>query len=197
MANTPDTETEADNGQQEDVELDLQPVPEDSAVEDQVDEPSIETLKQALDEATTKAEANWDAHMRSLAELENVKRRAQKDIENAHKFALEKFSSDLLGVKDSLELGLNSEDADSAKIREGTELTLKLLTQVLDKFGIVEINPLGETFDPNHHQAMTMQPSSEHAPNTVISVMQKGYLLNERLLRPAMVIVSKTDDQTT
>ena len=169
-------------------------MPDDSEVEAQADEQNVDDLKQALQEAIAKADANRDMHMRSLAELENVKRRAQKDVEHAHKFALEKFSIDLLTVKDSLELGLSVEDADVEKIREGTQLTLKMLTQVLDKFSIVELDPVGETFDPNHHQAMTMQPTSEHPPNTVISVMQKGYLLNDRLLRPAMVIVSKALD---
>lgn len=194
MSNTPDTPSDVDNDQPDNIELDLQPVPDDSEIKAQADQQAVAELEQALQEANDRADANGDMHMRSLAELENVKRRAQKDIEQAHKFALEKFSIDLLAVKDSLELGLSVEDADVEKIREGTELTLKMLTQVLDKFNIVELDPVGETFDPNQHQAMTMQPSSEHPPNTVISVMQKGYLLNDRLLRPAMVIVSKADD---
>ncbi|OUV63370.1 MAG: nucleotide exchange factor GrpE [Gammaproteobacteria bacterium TMED119] len=194
MSNTPDTPSDVDNDQQDNIELDLQPVPDDSEIKAQADQQAVAELEQALQEANDRADANGDMHMRSLAELENVKRRAQKDIEQAHKFALEKFSIDLLAVKDSLELGLSVEDADVEKIREGTELTLKMLTQVLDKFNIVELDPVGETFDPNQHQAMTMQPSSEHPPNTVISVMQKGYQLNDRLLRPAMVIVSKADD---
>ena len=194
MSNTPDTPSDVDNDQPDNIELDLQPVPDDSEIKAQADQQAVAELEQALQEANDRADANGDMHMRSLAELENVKRRAQKDVEQAHKFALEKFSIDLLAVKDSLELGLSVEDADVEKIREGTELTLKMLTQVLDKFNIVELDPVGETFDPNQHQAMTMQPSSEHPPNTVISVMQKGYQLNDRLLRPAMVIVSKADD---
>jgi len=155
---------------------------------------SVEQLQQALQEASEKSTANWELYTRSVAELENVKRRAEKDVQSAHKFALEKFGNDLLAVKDSLELGLSVEDADAEKLREGTDLTLKMLTQVLVKFNIIEVNPVGESFDPNHHQAITMQPSAEHEPNTVISVMQKGYLLNDRLLRPAMVIVSKAVD---
>jgi molecular chaperone GrpE len=155
---------------------------------------SVEQLQQALQEAQEKSSEHWDLYTRSVAELENVKRRAEKDVQSAHKFALEKFSQDLLAVKDSLELGLSTEDADADKLREGTDLTLKMLSQVLEKFNIVEINPVGESFDPNHHQAMTMQPSNEYEPNTVIAVMQKGYLLNDRLLRPAMVIVSKVAD---
>jgi len=206
-----------DNGR-----VELEPVPEDSAVADQasntLSEPNenssedpgndqntesetedtsvspVEQLQQALQEAQEKSSEHWDLYTRSVAELENVKRRAEKDVQSAHKFALEKFSQDLLAVKDSLELGLSTEDADADKLREGTDLTLKMLSQVLEKFNIVEINPVGESFDPNHHQAMTMQPSNEYEPNTVIAVMQKGYLLNDRLLRPAMVIVSKVAD---
>lgn len=196
--------------------IELEPVPEDSTVTDQASkqtsdqhteqeqntesasdndaELSVEQLQQALQEASEKSTANWELYTRSVAELENVKRRAEKDVQSAHKFALEKFGNDLLAVKDSLELGLSVEDADAEKLREGTDLTLKMLTQVLVKFNIIEVNPVGESFDPNHHQAITMQPSAEHEPNTVISVMQKGYLLNDRLLRPAMVIVSKAVD---
>ena len=140
MSNTPDTPSDVDNDQQDNIELDLQPVPDDSEIKAQADQQAVAELEQALQEANDRADANGDMHMRSLAELENVKRRAQKDIEQAHKFALEKFSIDLLAVKDSLELGLSVEDADVEKIREGTELTLKMLTQVLDKFNIVELD---------------------------------------------------------
>jgi molecular chaperone GrpE len=154
-------------------------------------QPTESDLQQALAEAQQKAEDNWQLYMRAQAEMENTKRRADKNVENAHKFGLEKFGLELLAVKDSLELGLSVEDADAEKLKEGTELTLKILTQALEKFSIMEVNPVGEAFDPNLHQAMSMQESAEHAPNTVIAVMQKGYLLNDRLLRPAMVMVSK------
>ncbi len=147
--------------------------------------------EQALAETQKKAEDNWDLYMRSQAELENAKRRADKNVENAHKFALEKFSMELLAVRDSLELGLSVEDAEADKLKEGTELTLKMLTQAMEKFSVYEVNPIGEIFDPNLHQAMSMQESAEHTPNTVMAVMQKGYVLNDRLLRPAMVMVSK------
>lgn len=142
--------------------------------------------------AQEKAEKNWELYVRSQAEVENIRRRAEKDLEGAHKFALEKFATELLGVKDSLELALSSEASDVAKEREGTELTLKMLSQVMEKFNIQVVDPVGGEFDPNLHQAMTMQESAEHAPNTVIAVMQKGYVLNDRLLRPAMVIVAKS-----
>ena len=148
-------------------------------------------VEQALAGALQKAEDNWQLYMRSQAEMENSKRRAEKNVENAHKFGLEKFGLEMLAVKDSLELGLSVDDADAKKLKEGTELTLKMLTQALEKFSIMEIDPVGEAFDPSLHQAMSMQESAEHKPNTVIAVMQKGYLLNDRLLRPAMVMVSK------
>ena len=144
-----------------------------------------------LDEAVEKAEKNWEMYLRAQAELENSRRRAERDVENAHKFALEKFAQELLAVKDSLELGLSAEDADVEKLKEGSALTLKMLTQAMEKFQIHVVDPVGQEFDPNLHQAMTTQESAEHAPNTVITVMQKGYLLNDRLLRPAMVIVAK------
>ncbi len=166
-------------------------VTEEVVPQDADEQPAEVSLEQALVEAQQKAEDNWQLYMRSQAEMENTKRRADKNIENAHKFGLEKFGLELLAVRDSLELGLSVEDADAAKLKEGTELTLKMLTQALEKFSIMEINPVGETFDPNLHQAMSMQESAEHKSNTVMAVMQKGYLLNDRLLRPAMVMVSK------
>jgi len=144
-----------------------------------------------LTELREKAEANWQLYVRAQAEMENLRRRSEKDLENAHKFALEKFASELLAVKDSLELGLSATDVDVDKLREGSELTLKMLAQALAKFNIIDVDPMGESFDPNSHQAMTMQETAEHAPNTVIAVMQKGYLINDRLLRPAMVVVAK------
>ena len=115
------------------------------------------------------------------------------DIEKAHKYGLEKFADELLPVIDSLELGLAAatEEVSADKLLEGTELTLKMLKGVMERFGINAVDPTGESFNPELHQAMTMQESAEYGPNTVIAVMQKGYTLNERLIRPAMVIVSK------
>ena len=166
---------------------------DEAAQQDSGEQQSAEVSpEQALAEAQQKAEDNWQLYIRSQAEMENTKRRAEKNVENAHKFGLEKFGLELLAVRDSLELGLSVENTDAAKLKEGTELTLKMLTQVLEKFSIMEVNPVGETFDPNLHQAVSMQESAEHKPNTVIAVMQKGYLLNDRLLRPAMVMVSKS-----
>ncbi|MDH5359998.1 MAG: nucleotide exchange factor GrpE [Gammaproteobacteria bacterium] len=177
---------------------------EDKAVEENVEAVELEGVETGteeeatvlLEDARAKADEHWNLYLRSQAELDNVRRRAEKDLESAHKFGLEKFANEMLPVKDSLELGLAAveENSDEAveKLREGTELTLKMLTSALEKFGIKEINPVGEAFNPEQHQAMTMQESAEAAPNTVLVVMQKGYLLNERVMRPALVVVSKT-----
>lgn len=158
-------------------------------------EDSSEDLAQLLEDARTKADDHWNQVLRMQAELENTRRRAAADVEKAHKFGLEKFATELLPVIDSLEMGLaaaeGSDHEVAQKLHEGTELTLKMFSGVLEKFGVVQVNPLGEPFNPELHQAMTMQPSEEYEPNTVTAVMQKGYVLNERLIRPAMVMVSK------
>lgn len=151
-------------------------------------------LEAQLEEARREAQDNWDKLLRAQAELDNQRRRHERDVENAHKYALERFSQALLPVKDSLEMGLSamSEGGEQVeKLREGTELTLKMLGDVMEKFGISELDPAGEPFNPELHQAMAMQESSAQAPNTVLHVMQKGYLLNDRLIRPAMVVVAK------
>lgn len=136
-----------------------------------------------------------DKMLRMQAEMENLRKRTERDLSNAHKYAIEKFAGELLQVKDSLELGLGAGDVDAVKLREGTELTLKMMMSVLEKFAIEEIDPIGKAFDPNLHQAMTIQESTEYLPNTVMSVMQKGYTLHDRLLRPAMVIVAKASEE--
>ena len=147
-----------------------------------------------LEEALAKVDANWDLAVRAKAELENLRKRHDRDLSNAHKYALERFVKELLPVCDSLELGLKAaqeESADIAKVTEGTELTLSLFTSVMEKFNVVAVTPEGEPFNPELHQAMAMQPSEDVEPNTVLTVVQKGYSLNERLVRPAMVIVSQ------
>ena len=154
-------------------------------------------LKKNLAAAEDKAEENWDKAVRAQAELENVRRRSQRDLENAHKYALEKFLQDLLPIQDSMEMGLTAaqdESADINKLREGSELILKMFADLLDKYGIETIDPQGHPFDPEHHQAMTLLESPDHEPDTVVSVMQKGYKLNDRLVRPAMVVVSKASE---
>jgi len=155
---------------------------------------SADELMEKLEAAEKKATENWDHLLRTKAEMDNIRRRTQKDLENAHKFALEKFIIELLSVRDSLEMGVSAASLETATVeslREGSEMTLSMLAGVFEKFNVVELNPEGEKFNPEHHQAMSMQPSAEHEPNTVIAVMQKGYLLNDRLVRPAMVMVSK------
>lgn len=180
------------------------------AVEDPTESASEPTeheeLTLMLEDARAKADEHWNQLLRANAELENTRKRARQDVENAHKFALEKFALELLPVKDSLEMGLaaassdseesdGKEDETSSQLLEGTELTLKMLTSAMEKFGIEEINPEGEPFNPDTHQAMSMQESTEYEPNSVMMVMQKGYQLNERLIRPAMVVVSKAVDK--
>ena len=155
---------------------------------------SDEHLQQQLAEAEAKAKEHWDQLLRVKAEQENLRRRHEREVKNAHKYALERFAQELLPVIDSLELGAEAaagEGATMEKVREGTELTLKMLLSTIEKFGIQAVHPEGEPFNPEYHQAMSMLESPEHAANTVMNVMQKGYTLNERLIRPAMVVVSK------
>ncbi|MBM7063052.1 nucleotide exchange factor GrpE [Pseudomonas sp. UL073] len=146
---------------------------------------------QALEEQLAAAQ---DQSLRVAADLQNVRRRAEQDVEKAHKFALEKFANDLLPVVDSLERGLelssNSDESIKA-VREGMELTLKLLLDTLKRYQIEAVDPHGQPFNPEHHQAMAMEESTHVEPNSVLKVFQKGYLLNGRLMRPAMVVVSK------
>jgi molecular chaperone GrpE len=160
-------------------------------------EEQLADLREQLEQAEAKAQRHWDLFLHARADLDNVRRRSERDLENAHKFALDKFAAELVGVKDSLEMGLSAateQGADATKLVEGTELTLKMLSSIFAKFGISEVNPQGERFDPAHHEAMAMQPSRDSSPNTVLQVVQKGYLLNNRLLRPAMVIVAQAAD---
>lgn len=148
------------------------------------DETDITALK-------AQAEENWDKYLRAVAELDNVRKRAARDIENARKFALERFATELLAVRDSLEMGLQAaEGAAAADIIEGSKTTLRQLAATMERFGVAEVDPQGEPFDPNLHEAMTMQQSAEVEPNTVVTVFQKGYTLNGRLLRPARVVVA-------
>jgi molecular chaperone GrpE len=146
-----------------------------------------------IEEAEGKAREYWDQLLRARADLENERRRFRRELENAHKFGLERFVQSLLPVKDSLELGLAAanESADVEKLREGMDLTLKMLQSTLDKFGVGEINPIGERFNPEQHESMSSQESASVEPNTVMTVYQKGYSLNDRLLRPALVVISK------
>ena len=159
---------------------------------------TVEELKQELEEAKQKAHEAWDKAVRTQAEMENLKRRTQKDLEDAHKFALTSFGKELLPVFDSLVLGLQAATGDSEdvkKFREGSELTIKQFEALFAKFNIVAIDPLGQPFNAEQHQAMLMQVVEGAEPNTVVNVFQKGYLLNGRLLRPAMVVVAKAAEK--
>lgn len=154
-------------------------------------------LQAALDQAQAEAGQYRDQAVRAHAELENVRKRAQRDVESARKFALERFAADLLGVRDSLEMGLKAAQEHSGnfdKLKEGMELTERMLASSMDKAGVEVIDPQGEAFDPERHEAVSTQPSKELKPNTVASVMQKGYMLNGRVLRAAMVVVAKPAD---
>ena len=151
-------------------------------------------LTMLLEDARARADQTHDQLLRVRAEMENMARRQAKELENAHKYALEGFVKELVLVRDSLELGhaaAQEADTDVAKLREGTELTLKQLGDVMSKFGVERIFPEGEPFNPEFHQAMSMQPRDDLPPNTVTTVIQSGYLLNGRLVRPALVMVSR------
>ena len=169
--------------------------PTAEAASDAATEPAarVMELEAELEKLRGEAAEARDQMLRTLADMDNLRKRTTRDLESAHKYALEKFALELLPVRDSLELGLDAasgDAADLAKLREGTELTLRMLTSALEKHGIAEVAPHGEKFDPDLHQAMATQPSSEIAPDHVMTVYQKGYTLNERLLRPALVIVA-------
>lgn len=151
-------------------------------------------LQALLEDARARADDHWDQLLRTRAEMENLQRRQTRELENAHKFALDGFVRELLQVRDSLELGYDAAHApgsDIAKLREGTELTLKLMADTMTKFGVEVVAPEGEPFNPELHQAITLVPRADLPPNTVVTVVQKGYRLNGRLVRPAMVIVSQ------
>ena len=170
-----DKQADLDNSQQ------LETPIEESSV--QTSDDRIAELEAALEEAKASV-------LYTKAEGENIRRRANDDIDKARKFALEKFSGELLAVKDSLDAAVLIEAADVQSYKDGIQITIKQLASVFEKFNIAEVNPVGEKFDPNKHQAISMLDNSGE-PNTVTSVLQKGYTLNERVLRPALVMVAK------
>lgn len=159
-----------------------------------VDEARIQELEAALAAAEATIVEQKDTVLRAKAEADNARRRAEGEVDKARKFALERFAGELLPVIDNLERALQVIDTQDENLKpmvEGVEITLKSFMSTVEKFGMTIVDPQGEAFNPEHHQAMSMQESAEHAPNTVMAVMQKGYLLNGRLLRPAMVMVSR------
>ncbi len=189
----------------ENISAESEPEPHDPTTNDEaaeiVDEAEqlseADGLRAELESAKTEVAAARDTVLRAQAEADNVRKRAERDVTAAHKFGLERFIGGLLPVKDSMELGFNALEAttDIEAIREGMALTSKMLDDALEKSGVTTLDPTGEVFDPEFHQAMTMQPSSEAEPGTVLSCMQKGYVLNERLIRPAMVVVAKAVEE--
>ena len=165
-------------------------VPEAAEAKDETGE----SMEQQLLKAQDTIKDYWDQMMRLRAEIDNNRKRAERDVENAHKYALKSFVENLLPVIDSMEMGQTAAAADNAtleSIREGAELTIGMFVQVLEKNGLEQVDPLGEKFDPERHQAISMIDVDSAESNTVVEVMQKGFLLNDRLVRPAMVVVAK------
>ena len=175
----------------------VEPAAEKVEIEPAAEEISIDILQKQLEEAQQQAATNLDKAIRTMAEMDNLKKRVQKDLDDERKYGLAKFAKELLSVLDSLELGIQAATGDSpevTKLREGSELTIKQFEAVFNKFNIETVDPIGQPFNPELHQAMVMQPSSTVAPNHVITVFQKGYVMNGRLLRPAMVVVAKAEE---
>ncbi|WP_462157903.1 nucleotide exchange factor GrpE [Pseudoalteromonas sp. GB56] len=186
---------QANEHEQESVEAQSEQVQQEQAPEqEQSVEAELAALYAELEAAKETIEAQKDSVVRAAAEVENIRRRAAQDVEKAHKFALEKFANELLPVIDNLERAIEFADKENeaiAPVLEGVEMTAKSFVEAVAKFNVEVVNPQGEAFNPELHQAMAMQPSEDVSPNTVLAVMQKGYTLNGRLLRPAMVMVSK------
>ena len=154
--------------------------------------PDVAALEQQLAEARAKADEHYALYVRALAELDNVRKRAVKDLEQAHRYGVEKFAQELLPVLDGFELAqATGATADAKSLLEGQAATLRLLLKAFEKAGIAELDPTGQRFDPERHEAMVAQPSADAAPDTVLQTIQKGYVLNGRVLRPARVIVSR------
>ncbi len=153
----------------------------------------IEALQKRLDQSEASEQESKDQYVRAHAEMENIRRRSERDVSHARKFALERFAQDLLPIVDSMEkaVEIKSEEPGAIAIQEGIDLTIKMFVETVSKFGLKQIDPAGEKFDPNLHEAMVMQPNPDLEPNTVMDVFQKGYELNGRVVRPARVVVSK------
>jgi len=156
--------------------------------------PEVASLEGALAAAAAKAEENFNQYVRTLAEFDNFRKRASRDLENAHRYAIERFAQELVPALDGFELAIANAGADVALILEGQAATLRLLLKAFEKAGIAALDPTGQPFNPNEHEAMTTQPSGQYPAGTVLTTVQKGYTLNGRLLRPARVIVSRATD---
>ena len=196
---TVDPQTDAQAVDAEQVEVVEGETPEEALAGEVVDETTekIASLEKALAAAEAKVAEQQDSVLRARAEADNARRRADGEVEKARKFALERFAGELLPVLDNLERAIQAGDAENEAVKpllEGVDMTLKSFVSTIEKFGLTPIDPQGEGFNPELHQAMSMQESADHAPNTVMAVMQKGYQINGRLLRPAMVMVSRAPD---
>lgn len=184
-------ENQAQEANSTDENIDLGAEPE-YAEEESLEHLSYEEVSEKLTLAEQQAHENWEKSVRALAELDNVRRRAEREIDNAHRYGAEKLISSLLPVMDSLEQALQmAAKEEDAAMREGLELTMKLFLDALQKFDVQQLDPMGLPFNPQEHEAMTMQEAPGVAPNTVVAVFQKGYKLSDRVIRPARVIVSK------
>ena len=158
-------------------------------------EEAADRLGAELAEAQARAQENWDSYLRAVAETENVRRRAARDVEAASRYAIDRFAGELLEVRDSLELGIAAgANADPTRLVEGMEATLRLISRAFEKSGIAVVDPQGQPFNPELHEAMVTQPSADHPPGTVMAVIQKGYVLNGRLLRPARVVIARAPE---
>jgi molecular chaperone GrpE len=152
-------------------------------------------LAAELADAQAKAQEHYDSYLRAVAETENVRKRGQRDVESASRYAIERFAGELLDVRDSLELGIAAgAGADPARLVEGMEATLRLINRAFEKSGISVVDPQGEAFNPEFHEAMVTQPTADHPAGTVLAVVQKGYVLNGRLLRPARVVIARAPE---
>ena len=158
------------------------------------EEPDIHAVREQLEAALGEAQEHREQFMRAAAELENVRRRAARDLENAHRFAVEKFARDILAVKDSMEMGLSAEGDGAEAASEGFKATLRQLVACLERYGVQEIEAEGAVFDPELHEAMATQPTDDASPDTVLTVVQKGYRIHDRLLRPARVIIARASE---
>ena len=193
----PDSEKADADGQDLKQDADGQDLKQDADGQDLKQDASSETplltkAERELVDAQDKAEENWELYLRTAAELENVRKRSQRELENARRYGIDRFAQELLAVADSLEKGLEaaSEKPSVDVLMAGKQATLKQLRQLMERFGISELNPLGEAFDPELHEAMTTQPSEEYESGQVMAVIQKGYRIHDRLLRPARVIIA-------
>jgi molecular chaperone GrpE len=154
------------------------------------------TAEEALAAAQAQLQEARDAQLRALAEMENVRRRAQRDVESAHRFAVERFAADMVEVRDTLELGIAAAGAapEAAKFVEGSQATLRVLDKAFEKAGIAVLDPTGQGFNPEFHEAMVAQPTADHPAGTILAVIQKGFTLSGRLLRPARVVIARAPD---